>query len=187
MSKKKRKDNDKEPPRLFREFNDYPVDEVMEVARMLYAIKPFKLTGAMAALHWSDLVWNANLFLDKLHAKVVEIAQRRRRLHDRKAQIAEAEELLHDPVPVDKGVRYITDKGRTTDALRNFRKFVRYLPRYFGGVVGKPQTPEALFEHWRKTGGMPRDWAIEMRILYQDTWPLVLAKEQSEKARKRKH
>lgn len=42
-------------------------------------------------------------------------------------------------VKVDKGVRYITGKKRTPDAMRNFRTFVRYLHRYFQGT-----TPEAM-------------------------------------------
>jgi hypothetical protein len=189
----KRKDRSAEqPPRLFRAFNDYPVEDVMKVAVALYTVAPFKRELWGETLRWHSLVRRAFDFLDNLHSAYEHMVQFRRARDAayRRAEqrIAEAANLkLPEMVRVEKGVRIIIGNNRTALALHNFRTLVRYLPRYFGGLFGEPHTPEALFEHWRKNGGIPRDEVIELRELYQDTWPLITAKMQSEKARKRKH
>jgi hypothetical protein len=102
MSTRKEKDATQSP-------NEWPTSEVMEVARMLYAIEPFDLPGKQ--WQWSDLALRANLFLDELSAACERIAGRWRTLHLIETQIADAEKLLPALVKVDKGVRYITRKN----------------------------------------------------------------------------
>lgn len=81
MSTRKEKDATQSP-------NEWPTSEVMEVARMLYAIEPFDLPGKQ--WQWSDLALRANLFLDELSAACERIAGRWRTLHLIETQIADA-------------------------------------------------------------------------------------------------
>jgi len=109
----KRKGNEKgteQPP------NKWPIGEVMETARMLYTVEPFDLFNAA---QFKVLVWKANIFLDNLHAACKAPAFR--------PPTITGFRLETDLLPVDEGVRNITERPRTKEAMRNFRTFVCYL------------------------------------------------------------
>src|SRR5437899_1537536 len=58
MSKSKDKRREQPPPRLLRAFSDHPVEQVTEVARLLYAVRPFSL-GDVSELKWNSLARQA--------------------------------------------------------------------------------------------------------------------------------
>jgi hypothetical protein len=172
-----------------REFPDWPDEQVIETARMLYALRPFKI-DSKSELQWNSLAREAFDFLDNLHKASNEIA-RRRTLQDaayRRAETrtAEAKAKLPEIVPFDKAVLFITREERTKRALPKFKRFVLSLPDYFGGLVGKPpklRTLNAQIKRWRKTG-IPRREVLELQAVFEGSWPRV--KSSKAKVKKRK-
>jgi hypothetical protein len=157
-----------------REFPDWPDEQVIETARMLYALRPFKI-DSKSELQWNSLAREAFDFLDNLHKACNEIARRRgvqnAAYRSAENRAAEAEEnlleIVYDNeseipeqlkpyckqtngkwtlqiVPLDKAIRLITHEKRTKRAETNFKKLVLSLPDYFGGLVGKPPTLRTL-------------------------------------------
>jgi hypothetical protein len=80
MSKRKQKVASTAPPQpKLREFPNWSFEQVMEVARMLYALEPFKRNSEGAYFHWNGLIEEAFDFLDKLHKFYEELAGERSR------------------------------------------------------------------------------------------------------------
>ena len=136
MSKRKQKvDNTAPPQPKLREFPNWSFEQVMEVARMLYAVNPFKLNSQSAYFHWNGLIEEAFDFLDKLHKFYEELAGERS-LWDAENQRREKEAAeapkLPDPVPFEKVRQDITGQKTTERARKNFNKFVRYNRGYSG-------------------------------------------------------
>src|SRR2546426_202156 len=128
------------------EFPKWPVEQVMEVARMLYALRPFKFSrferfmDNKSELQWNELAQEAFYFLDKLH-KACEGVSRERSLWDVACRGYEKDAAqaakLPDLVPFEKAIRFITAQNTTERARSNFEKFVLYNRRYFGEQFGK--------------------------------------------------
>lgn len=211
----------KKPP----EFPGWPIEQVMEVAQMLYALRPFKFHRfdqfmpdkfvRSSELRWNELAQEAFDFLDKLHKACEEVASERSLLDAacRRYEKEAAEAKLPDLVPVEKMLRFITDKGRTKLAKPIFEKFERYNRRCFGKWFGErpthekvvaiinsvdsPETRKALdrcaltfwtlngpIARYRKTG-VPRSFVLGLRQMFKDTWGEVIAEENRAKAKRK--
>ncbi len=174
-----------------REFPPWPLEPVMEVARMLYASAPFNCDLWSHKHRWTSLARQASDFLDHLHEGCEEIARQRRGMHNayRRAEArALKAETLPDVVPFAKAARTITNERRTDRALKNLKTLVLKNPRYFGGLFGNPPTTRrvnTMIARWRKTG-FPRSEVMELQRLFEDSWPGIIAAQNSEKTRKRK-
>jgi hypothetical protein len=136
MSKRKRNVDNVAPaqPKL-REFPEWTVEQAMEVARMLYALEPFKINSEGAYFHWNRLAEEAFDFLDKSYKFCDELVRERSLWNAenrrREKEAAEAPKLP-DPVPFKKAMRFITGEKRTKLAEPKFQKFVRYNCRCSG-------------------------------------------------------
>jgi hypothetical protein len=152
-----------------REFLEWPVEQVMETARMLYGLSPFP-PNDKSEQKWNPLVQQAFDFLDNLHEACETIAKRRReqdaayRRAERRSADAEA---LPDVVPFEKAMRFITREKRTKRAESKFEKFVLAMPRYFGGGTkpARPQTIRAQIARWRKNG-VTRGEVMQLQSLH---------------------
>jgi hypothetical protein len=206
MSKRKRNVDSAAPPQpKLREFPNWPFEQVMEVARMLYAVRPFEIKSKAVWFHWNGLIEEAFAFLDQLHKFYEELAGERSlwdaENHRREKEAAEAPKLP-DPVPFEKVRRDITGQKRTKFARKNFDKFVRYNRRYFGkrpeqilpilrrtlSLSRLDLTFETLnrqLARWRKTG-VPRDLVLHLREMFKDSWKEIKSEESRAKANKRK-
>src|SRR5438876_856102 len=206
MSKRKRNVDSAAPaqPNL-REFPNWPFEQVMEVARMLYAVRPFKINSKSAYFHWNGLIEEAFDFLDQLHKFYEELAGERSlwdaENHRREKEAAEGPKLP-DPVPFEKVRRDITGQKRTKLARKNFDKFVHYNRSYSGkrpeqilpilrrtlslSRLGLTfETLNRQLERWRKSG-VPRDLVADLREMFKDSWREIIAEENRAKAHKRK-
>jgi hypothetical protein len=161
MSKRKR---DEQPRRLFREFNQYRVEQFVEVALMLYALQPFPLDNK-SEWKWHSLARQAFDFLDNLHKARALIEQQRsaadaayRRGEKRSAQM----QRLPDIVSFGTAILRVTGERWTKRAEQKFKSFVLSMPRYFGKT--KRQL-HAQIARWRKNG-ISRDEVIELQIQY---------------------
>lgn len=167
-------------------FNDYPVEPVIETARMLYALHPFA-SDDKSEIKWNSLAQQAFDFLDNLHNAVTEIARRRsatdaayRRAEKRSADA----EKLPDVVPFDKAIRVITSQSHTQRAELKFKALVL-------GIAKTPTTKElrAQVKQWRKEG-MPRGEVMELQAHHDNAVRITRekreAKHKQAKKQKRK-
>jgi hypothetical protein len=122
MNKRKRsgKESAEQLPR------DHPPKQVMEVARMLYALKPFEITGEMSWWDWKALVLRANIFLDNLRSHCEREAQQRREWFDdmrrMEKEIAD-EATLKERESYTEGVKFITrEKKRGKEGIDRAEK-----------------------------------------------------------------
>jgi|SRR5262249_41445719 len=181
----------KEPQKL-REFPQYPVEQVMEVARMLYANAPFKPELWREKWRWHSLARQAFDFLDNLSAACAEIARQRsatdagyRRAEKR---IADAEKWK-DPMRLETGATRATREQHIPRALA---KLEAILPQYLGsgikpltGGVSKPATPQTIraqIAHWRKRG-ITRDEVMELQRLNDERERTAREKREARRAR----
>jgi len=205
MSKRKQKVDNTAPPQPFlREFPNWSFDQVMEVARMLYAEKPFKRNSQSAYFHWNGLIKEAFDFLDKLHKFYEELTVERSGWDENRRREKEAAQApkLPDPVPFEKAMRVITGKQTITLAKLKFQKVVRYNCRDF--IEPSEQSLAILrrrrslswygltFEtlnrqlaRWRKRG-VPRSLVLLLREMFKDSSKDIIAEENRAKGKKRK-
>jgi len=217
MSKRKQKVDNTAPPQPFlREFPNWSFDQVMEVARMLYAEKPFKRNSQSAYFHWNGLIEEAFDFLDKLHKFYEELAGERslwdaENQHLRK-EAAEAPKLP-DPVPFEKAMRFITGEKTITPAIPKFQKVVRYNRRDFGepseqvskqvlAILRRRRSLSWIARQidWygltfrtlnrriaaERKTGLPRNLVLHLREMFKDSWEEILAEENRAKAKKKR-
>jgi hypothetical protein len=205
MSKRKRNVDSAVPPQpKLREFPNWPFEQVMEVARMLYAVRPFEIKSKAAWFHWNALIEEAFAFLDQLHKFYEELAGERSlwdaEYRRREKEAAEATKLP-DLVPVEKAMRFITCQERTKIAKKNFDKFVRYnrysgkSPEQFLPILRRVRslshygltfrTLNGQIALWRKTG-VPRSLVLLLREMFKDSWKEIKSEESRAKAYKRR-
>jgi hypothetical protein len=206
MSKRKQKvDNTAPPQPTLREFPNWSFEQVMEVARMLYAVNPFKRNSQSAYFHWNGLIEEAFDFLDKLHKFYKELAGERS-LWDaenrrREKEAAEAPKLP-DPVPFEKAMRFITGET-TTQAIPKFQEVVRYNRRdflepseqflailrrrrslsWYDGLTFR--TLNRRIAAKRKTG-LPRGLVLHLREMFKNSRKEIIAEQNRAKGKKRK-
>jgi hypothetical protein len=171
-----------------REFPEWPVEQVMETARMLYALSPFP-PNDKSEHKWDVLARQALDFLDKLKAACERVTKQRRQTHDiyRNAEKRSKDaDALPDIVPYKKGVRLITGAHSTMRAEPKLERLLRACPRYFFNVnQAHENAVRALKNRWRENG-MTRYEVMELQGLFEKKWPDIIAGLQSEKAKKRK-
>jgi hypothetical protein len=181
MNKRKRSGKEsaeQPPPRLFRSFKPYEVEQVMEVARMLYALRPAVLrpkVDSKSELHWNLLAREASGFLDRLHKACSEIV-RQRSTTDATYRKAEKETALAGKLPdvvlFNNAVKFIT-RDRIDRAETKFETFVLGSPYYFARLFNKwPPTKRELlaqFARWRKDG-FPRDEVQWLRFYFAKSY-----------------
>jgi hypothetical protein len=172
-----------------REFREWPLEQVEEVARMLYALAPFKRELWSDEYRWKSLARQAFEFLDNLHKACDEIAGQRSALNAQydhaEARTAEADKL-RDPAPFDKAVRYITGETRTDRALPKLKKVLRHNALGAGWEETEiEKTLEAKLIDWRKHG-IPRREAMQLRADVEREWPLVIAAQNQARRKKSK-
>lgn len=173
-----------------RTFPEWPVERVMEVARTLYATAPFQGDSWNDKVRWKSLARRANDFLDQLHAACTEIAKERSATdaaYRRSEERLMASETLPDQVPFEQAARFITSEKRKDRALPKLKKLVLWKPRYFGGLLGKSPTSRevnAQLKLWQRSG-MPLAEVRELRILFEASWPRIIASQNSTKGKKR--
>ena len=144
-----------------REFREYTLEQVEEVARSLYALAPFDVNTS-EKMRWNLLAQQAFDFLDNFHKACDEIAKRRRQLGEHyaavTARLARAEKLPPDIVSFDHAARFVTREKRTARALPKFEKLLRLVtPRYTTG-------PE--IKRWRKTG-IPHSTVRDLQRMHE--------------------
>jgi hypothetical protein len=206
MSKRKRKVDSTAPPQpKLREFPNWSFEQVLEVARMLYAENPFKRNSQSAYFHWNGLIEEAFDFLDKLHKFYEELAGERS-LWDaenrrREKEAAEAPKLP-DPVPFEKAMRFITGQKTTTQAIPKFQKFVRYNRRdflepseQFLAILRRRRslswyglrfrTLNRRIASWRKKG-VERSLVLHLREMFKDSRKEIIAEKNRAKGKMRK-
>ena len=178
-----------------REFRKWPLREVRETARMLYALRQPFAPDEKSDIKWNSLAQQAFDFLDKLHNACAEIARRRRgtdAAYRRSEQRSEEAAALPDPVPFPRAIKFITRQARPERAERKFKELVLSNAKYFGNATEKEL--RAQIRRWRKEG-IPRDEAqprpvgeaapvnvMELQSLYDDA--LRIAREKREAKRR---
>ncbi len=178
-----------EPKRL-REFPEWPVEQVMEVMRVLYSLAPIKRDLWNDKSRWTSLARQACDFLDHSHSAAEEVARQRSATHDAyrqgEARSAKAE-TLPQVVPFAKAVRTITHEKNTKRAEEKLETLFLKNPRYFGGLFGNPptkRTVSAQIKKWRETG-IPRDEVMELQKRFEDSWPRIKSEQNADNAKKR--
>lgn len=161
-----------------REFPDWPLADVEEVARMLYALRSFKPELWRNEWRWKQLARQAFEFLDNLHKACDEIAGQRSALNAEydhaEARTAEADKLLL-VVPFKKAARIATGERSTSRAEPKFDKLLNGLPRYV--------TREEV-RQWKKHG-IPREVVMELQTLFKRNWQRILAEQNRVKKKSR--
>jgi hypothetical protein len=170
----------------FREFRDYPPEQVQEVAQMLYARAPFDVHTSEKT-RWNLLLQQAFEFLDKLHEAREEIAERRRKQGERYAavnvRLAEADKLS-DFVPLEKAARWITRETHTARALPKLKKVLRFQAQHAGyGKAWIENKLDKRLNDWRKTG-IPRAEVVGLRGDFERLWPEIVAEQNRAKKAK---
>jgi hypothetical protein len=169
-----------------REFTEYTSQQVEEVARMLYALRPFDV-HANETTRWNLLVQEAFEFLDKLHKAREEIGERRRKKGERyayvNARLAEADKLP-DMVPLEKAARWITRETHTARALPKLKKVLRFQAEHAGYDKSwiEKTLDEQLFD-WRRKR-IPRDEVVALRGDFERLWPEIVAEQNRAKKMK---
>ena len=174
-------------PQKLREFPEHEIKDVMEVARMLYALAPFKRELWGETGRWRSLARQAYDFLDRLSAACAEIQKSRsamdaayRRAEKRSAEAEKWPEIM----PYEKAAREITRESHTRRALPKFEKFVFSMPRYFGDGVREASRQEicALIKGWKKNG-IPRDWVEDLQIAHDKAVRIEREKREAQRER----
>jgi hypothetical protein len=160
-----------------REFREYTPEQVQEVARMLYALRPFD-ASTREKYRWNSLVRQAFDFLDNLHEACKIVAEQRRALHEHYAalnvQLAETDKLL-EVVPFKKAARIVTGDRRTSRAKRKLITVLKRLPIH---------VPSKELSRWQKDG-IQRDLLRDLKRVFKSEWPLVIAEQNKAKRAKR--
>jgi hypothetical protein len=206
MSKRKRNvDTVAHAQPKLREFPEWTVEQGMEVARMLYALEPFKINSEGAYFHWNRLAEEAFDFLDKSYKFCDELVRERSRWNaENRRREKEATEAatLPELVPFKKAMRFITSEKTTTRAIPKFQKFVRYNRRDFGepseqflAILRRRRslwwygltfrTLNGQIASSRETS-VPRSLVLHLREMFKDSWKEIIAEENRAKANKRK-
>jgi hypothetical protein len=186
-----------------RKFPDWPLADVEEVARMLYAVAPFDV-NAREKIRWHSLARKAFDFLDNLHGACEEIREQRRiqgKAYARaNARLTEAQKLP-DIMPFEKAVLRITGQKWIGRALPNFEKFLHYnARRETAPIMRTPSNMEAIISPklpakkkrqldtqintWRENG-IPRAEVMQLQSLFESEQPLVIAELNRAKVKKR--
>jgi len=185
MSKRKAK----QAPPLFREFKQWPLEQAMAAAQMLYAsheqIRNFvglvtgDADGKSIKLPWDEpFRWNflarlAFEFLDHLSHACETVA--RENAADARTR-AEAEQLP-DLVPFERALRFITRQRTIKQAREKFEKIRRADPDYFD--------PGGIMALWQKSG-IPRGYLGIFRLYCDNMSSHIKAERNRANARKRK-
>lgn len=169
-----------------RGFRDYAPEQILEVAQMLYALRPFDVHTSNKT-HWNLLVQQAFEFLDKLHEAREEVAERRKKQSDRyavvNARLAEADKLP-GIVPLEKAARWITRETHTARALPKLRKILRCQAQRHGyDNAWVERTLNERLVYWRKKG-IPRDEVSALRGDFERLWPDIVAEQNRAKKTK---
>lgn len=158
-----------------RTFRAWPIEQVMEVMCTLYEAAPFQ-----SDVGWKTLARRAYDFLDQSHAACVAIDKERTAKGDT-YRLAEdrrlSAETLPEQVPFEQAAKFITKEKRNDRALSKLKKLVLSKPHYFNWKVG------AQLRHW-KTSGMSRSDTVELGALFEESWPDIVAKQNSAKKRR---
>jgi hypothetical protein len=185
--------------------------QVMEVARMLYALEQFREILVEAGLveprrepikfkprqpldlddksQWPHLVFRAFKFLDNLQKTYPNVKRFRdatdETLECVKAAIAEADAAkLPKFVPSEKAARFVTRQRWTGRALPKFERFMHSMaPDYFDCATEREK--RALVKRWRKDG-MPYDEVVGLRVAYDDGQRIAREKREAESAKQAK-
>ncbi|MDQ3117239.1 MAG: hypothetical protein M3Q86_11650 [Verrucomicrobiota bacterium] len=163
-----------------RTFRAWPIEQVMEVMRTLYETAPFQSDAG-----WKMLARRAYDFLDQSHAACVAIDKERSatddtyRLADKQRLSAET---LPEQVPFEQAAKFITNEDRKDRALPKLKKLVLSKPRYFG-TASKAANVNAQLRRWQNSG-MSRSEALELRAVFEASWPGIVAKQNSAKKRR---
>lgn len=193
----------------FREFREWPLEKVEEVAQMFYAVAPFKRELWNEEYRWKSLARQAFDFLDNLHEACEEIAEQRKKQGEHyaavSAELAEADKLP-EIVPFAKAVRFITSETRTERALSKFKKVLVFNARRKPVPLMRPHDDPVLTDKWAcflpnlpakqkrkldaqleawQKNGIPRDDARNLKSLFEDEWPLVIAEGNIAKTKRR--
>ena len=162
----------------FREFPDWPLDQVEEVARMLYTVAPFRSELWRDEYRWKSLARQAFDFLDNLHVACEQIAKQRRTMHEHyaalTAQFVETDKLP-EIVPFNKTARIVTGESSTSRAVPKLNKVLKRLPKY----VSRKE-----LRRWQNDG-IPRDLVRELKRVFESEWPLVIAEQNSARRKRR--
>ena len=167
-----------------REFTDWPLADVEEVARMLYALRPIK-PESREEYRWKSLAREACDFLDNCRAACQAVLKERKERGEiyARANLRNAEaDKLPEQIPFEKAVRYITGETRTDRALPKLKKVLRYNARSAGQKEIIEKMLDAKLVEWRERG-IPRNEAMELQAVCEHEWPRVKA-EQNKARRK---
>ena len=205
MSKRKQKVDSTAPPQpKLREFPNWSFEQVMEVARMLYALEPFKRNSEGAYFHWNGLIEEAFDFLDKLHKFYEELAGERSRwdAENQRREKEAAEAKLPDPVAFEKAMRFITGERTTTQAIPKFQEVVRYNRRDFREpseqFLAILRTRRSLswygltFETLnrriavKRKKGVPRSLVLHLREMFKNSRKEIIAEQNRAKGKKKR-
>ena len=176
MSKRNERDAEQSP-------NKWWIGEVMETARMLYALKPFPPyeKGKLASLASA-----AYEFLNNLHKACTLVEQQQRGLdaNVERTTIVEMEAAkLTDPTQFDRAATFVIRDSHKKRARPKFEELLRLTaPDY--GCKTKRQV-SALMKRWRKDG-VPLDKVIELRLKHDDETRTAREQRQRERGKKRK-
>jgi hypothetical protein len=170
-----------------REFKDYWPEQILEVAQMLYALKPFDVHTSNKT-HWNLLVQQAFEFLDKLNEAREEIAERRKKQGERYAilngRLAEADKLPAI-VPLEKAARWITRETHTARALPKLKKILSVQAQRSGyDKAWIERTLDERLIYWRKKG-LPRDEVVALRGDFERLWSQIVAEQNRAKKTKK--
>lgn len=161
-----------------REFPEWPFEQVEEVARMLYAVRPFKRELWLDEHRWKSLARQAFDFLDNLHGACDEIAKQRRELGEHyaalSAQLAETDKLS-EIVPYKKASQIVTGEVSTSRSVQKLNKVLKTLPKYVSS---------SELRRWQNDG-IPRDLLRELERVFKSEWPRIKSEQNSAKKKRR--
>jgi hypothetical protein len=187
-----------------REFPEWPLEQVDEVARMLYGLAPFKRELWRDDYRWKALAREACDLLDNCRAACHAVLEERKVQGETyaraNARLAEAGKLP-EVVPFEKAVLRITGKKWIGRALPNFEKFLDFNTRREPAPIMRtasnmeaivsPKLPakkkrqlDVQIKTWRENG-IPRAEVMQLQSLFQREWPLIIAEQNRRKRKKR--
>ncbi len=181
-----------------REFPTWPVEQVMEVMRLLYSRDPIKRELWKEPSRWTSLARQACDFLDHSQRACEEIARQRsstdyRRAEARNSEAKKLAEKFGDVVPFRTATKIITDETRPDRAVKKLKTllqtFVLNNPPFFDDwIFGKRPTKQSvkvMLSEWEENGISPCQ-VMQLQHLFEDSYPCIVAEQNSENARKRK-
>jgi hypothetical protein len=184
-------------------------EQVMEVARMLYALEQFREILVEAGLveprrepiefkprqpldlddksQWPHLVFRAFKFLDNLQKTYPNVKRFRDATDETlelvKAAIAEADAAkLAEFVPFPQAAKFITGETHITErAVPKLKPFLHSMPPdYFDCATERKK--RALIKRWDNKG-VPLDEVIGLRLAYDDGQRIAREKREAERAK----